>query len=146
MAATFSPDAAMILRESHINIREFWQNLSEDFTLTASDGVEYRFINSANIDKIMQDELASDMYILGCFNSNFLADVLDLPEVLISAAQEAGAYEAVGETVMQLNKLEDLQQAYANADGYGHHFAYYDHDEIELKINEVLTVYMFRIN
>ncbi|MBQ3569562.1 MAG: hypothetical protein IJA20_02690 [Methanocorpusculum sp.] len=146
MAATFNPMAASTLREAGIDLREFWQNLSDDFTLTASDGAEYRFICSDKIDEIMQDELASDMCLLGCFNSNFLADILNLPEVLISAAQTAGAYEAIGETVIQFNKLEDLQEAYVNADGYGHHFAYYDHEELELTINSEQSFYMFRIN
>ena len=41
---------------------------------------KYRFINADNIDDIMQEELSSDEYMLGCFNTCFISNILDIDE------------------------------------------------------------------
>ena len=94
-----------------------------------------RFINSNSIDSIQQDELAGDEYVLGCFNAWFLADVLGIDQGVIESMQKAEAYTAIGKLIISGGKLEDLQQAYASVDGYGHHFNRYDFSEDELSIN-----------
>lgn len=105
----------------------------------------YRFINSDNIDEIMQDELASDEYILGCFNAHFLSHIIDIDYDVIEAMQKAGAYEAIGKLIISLDKLEELQQDYVSADGYGHHFAHYDGYENEIHVLNELY-YVFKVN
>ena len=94
-----------------------------------------RFINSADIDRVQQEELSNDEYILGCFNAWFIADVPDIDQDVIEAMQKVEAYEAVGKLIISLGKLAELQAAYASADGYGHHFNHYDGNEEELSVN-----------
>ena len=102
---------------------------------------DYRFIKSDAIDQIQQDELSGDEYMLGCFNSWFLADVLGIDDDVISAMQKAEAYEAIGKLVLSLDKLTELQSEYSRQDGYGHHFNHYDGNEIEM-----LDYHVFRTN
>ena len=101
----------------------------------------YRFIHKDYIDGIQQDEIQSDLYILGCFNAWFLADVLGIDTDVIEAMQEAEAYEAIGKLVVSMDKVEELQAGYASADGYGHHFNHYDGCE-----DEIGDYYAFRTN
>jgi len=101
----------------------------------------YRFIHQDEIDEIQCDELSSDEYILGCFTDWFLADVLKLDIDVVQAMQKAEAFEALGKMVLSMDKLEDLQQSYMSSDGYGHHFAHYDHNE-----HMIGDYYAFRIN
>jgi|GEM_PF-2187799 len=99
----------------------------------------YRFIRKGYIDDILEEELGSDEYTLGCFNAWFLADVLDIDLDVIEAMQKAEAFEAIGKLVVSMNRLSDLAKAYASADGYGHHFSSYDHSE-----QEIGEYYVFR--
>lgn len=126
-------------------IREFCEDqLSEpswrDVVTAIADGEtdfevdNVRFIHSDDIDEIMADELAADEYLLGCFNSWFLADVLDIDIDVINAMQKAEAFEAIGKLIISMDKLTELASAYASADGYGHHFNPYDGSEAELLI------------
>jgi hypothetical protein len=101
----------------------------------------YRFIADEEIDLIMQTELLNDLYMLGCFNCWFLADVLDLDSDIIKAMQKAEAFEAIGMMIKQMGKIEELQELYVQSDGYGHHFGHYDGNEIEL-----LNYHIFRVN
>lgn len=103
---------------------------NDDFEV---DGV--RFIADSAIDQIQQDELSSDEYILGCFNAWFIADVLGIDIEVIEAMQKAEAFEAIGKLIISRGKLEELQEDYASADGYGHHFNNYDFDEEEIEID-----------
>ncbi len=91
-----------------------------------------RFIDSEFIDQIQQDELSNDKYILGCFNSWFLADILGIDEDVILAMQKAGAYEAIGKLILSMGKLKELQKEYAAQDGYGHHFNRWNGGQEEL--------------
>lgn len=114
--------------------REVFDNIvggESDFEV---DGV--RFIDADWIDDIQQEELSGDEYVLGCFNSWFLADILGIDEDVILAMQKAEAYEAIGKLVLSLGKLEELQKKYAAADGYGHHFNHYNGEEEELIVGD----------
>ena len=91
------------------------------------DGV--RFIHRDAIDRIQREELSNDTYILGCFNAHFLADYLPLDSDTIEAMQEKELHEAIGE--LALKHIEEIQQGYCGADGYGHHFNHYDFSEEE---------------
>lgn len=88
---------------------------------------DVRFINAFDIDKIQQDELLNDLYILGCFNSWFIADILEIDSDSIEEIQKAGAYEALGK--MLSKHIVEVQEKYQAADGYGYHFNSYDHSE-----------------
>ena len=116
--------------DSTPDYREVLNNLADDFEV---DGV--RFISTEAIDSIQQEELSNDLYVLGCFNAWFLRDVLDMDIDVIEAMQQAEAFEAIGKLIVATGKLEELQQDYAGADGYGHHFNHYDGGEIELTIS-----------
>ena len=114
-----------------------WREVVENFVNQESDfevdGV--RFISSDCIDKTQQDELSNDLYCLGCFNSWFIADVLNIDVDVIDAMQKAEAFEALGKLIISLGKLPELQSAYSSADGYGHHFNSYDCGEEELTVD-----------
>lgn len=60
-------------------LEEFF-NKSVDFEVN-----NYRFIHCDYIDKIQQDEISSDDYILGCFNANFLAGIMGISEDAVIA-------------------------------------------------------------
>ena len=127
--------------ELNIDKKELFENVNEsenDFTIE-----DYRFIKSDEIDEIQQDELKSDLYILGCFNAWFIADNTNIPLKAVEALQKAEAYEALGE--MMVDDIEIIQSEYASTDGYGHHFAHYDHHEQETVLNGV-HYYYFKIN
>ena len=103
------------------------KNHPDDFEV---DG--YRFIREDEIDEIQQDELSGDEYMLGCFNAWFLADVIGVDEDAITAMQQAEAYEAIGKLILSGGHLQRLQERYASADGYGHHFSHYDGSEEQI--------------
>jgi hypothetical protein len=103
----------------------------DDVTLSLG-GSEWRFIREDHIDQTMQDELADDTYLLGCFHADFLARILDIDLDVIEAMQKAEAFDALGKLILSLGKLEQLKSEYADADGYGPHFAHYDSETHEL--------------
>ena len=111
--------------------REVLQNALDDADDFEVSNV--RFISDSAIDSIQQDELSSDLYCLGCFNADFLADYLPIDAEDIKNIQDAGAYEAIGKMILPV--IEDVQKGYASADGYGHHFNHYDFNEDEIFIN-----------
>ena len=112
---------------------ELLREYPEDETICL-DGEDWRFIGIHSIDEIMEEELSSDTYVLGCFNADFLAAVTDLPKAMIEACQKADAYAAIGEAILACGWLEDVQREYARADGYGHHFGHYDNEEHEISV------------
>lgn len=105
----------------------------------------YRFISAGDIDEIMVEELSNDEYVLGCFNASFLARFLDIDEAAVKAIQDAEAFEALGKIVLSNADMKELAQNYASADGYGHHFAHYDHETHEIKLGDE-DFYFFRTN
>ena len=137
-------DLFRVSEELSLDLEELTTELieteSNDFEISG-----YRFITSDSIDEIQQEELSSDPYMLGCFNAGFLSEVLEMDQELIEAVQESEKYEKLGELVINNGKLEELQTEYASLDGYGHHFAHYDHHEIEETLNDT-EYYIFRVD
>lgn len=150
MITSFNPSAARVIRNVGLSLRDFVAHIvdeDEDFELSILGGSKsFRFIREDCIDQIMQEELASDTYTLGCFNVSVLSEATGLPQIVFDALQEHDAYDAAGEIILALNKIEELQQLYVRYDGYGHHFAQYDGNEEELYIQDGLMFYMFRVN
>ena len=128
---------------SRSEVEEFVENVmdgEDDFTVG-----NYRYINEDAIDRIMQEELSGDEWMLGNFNAWFLADVLDIDCDVIEEMQKCEAYGAIGKLVMSMNKLEELQEKYASADGYGHHFNHWDGSEEMISFNgDIPSFYMFK--
>ena len=129
-------------------IVEDWREVVEQMEAGTDDFEvnDHRFIKAGKIDAIQQEELSWDEYVLGCFNADFLAGILQAPTEVIKKMQEAEAFEAIGHWVISLGKIDDLQREYANTDGYGHHFAHYDHEEHELTLDAYGTYLVFRTN
>ena len=122
-----------------IDVREVVENIieeSEDFEVD-----DYRFIHEGAIDMIMEDDIGSDDYMLGCFNAHFLADALDIDQDVIDAMQKAEAFEAIGKLAHSLGKIKTIQEMAVSWDGYGHHFSHYDGSE-----ESVGGWYVFRLN
>lgn len=120
-------------------VKDVISKISEEETDFESG--DYRFINSYHIDKIMTDELESDLYMLGCFNASFIADATGLPIEMIEACQKSDAYEAIGKGIVATCGVEKLADLYQQADGYSHHFAHYDGEQ-----HEVDDYYVFRVS
>ena len=120
-----------------------WRDVVESISMEEDDfEVDlHRFIRMDKIDEIQQNELSWEPYLLGCFTDWFLAGILNLDVDIIKELQKAEAYEALGKMVLSMDKLEELQEQYVSCDGYGHHFAHYDHNE-----HEIFGYYAFRVN
>lgn len=135
------------IKEIKSIVGDFWREVLEE-VLDDNNDFEvgnYRFISSEFIDEIMCEELSNDEYILGCFCTWFLSDILEIDQDVIDAMKEAEAFEAIGKLVISLGKLEDVQQGYVSNDGYGNHFAHYAHEENEIHIDGK-DYYYFRVN
>ena len=131
---------------------EFCKDLSIDFKEVINNILDensdfevenYRFIHEDDIDSIQRDELKSDTYILGCFNADFLAGIINIPQKAIEALQKAGCYSELGEICEDY--INEIQSEYSSLDGYGHHFAHYDFETIE-DILSISGYYVFRTN
>ena len=132
----------LFCEDLYIDWREVVTSISnekDDFEID-----DYRFIREDSIDKIQQDELESDAYILGCFNADFIANNTDLSYDIIKALQEGDKYEALGQHIIDNDYIIDIQSEYARLDGYGHHFAHYDGETLEDLLN--LGYYVFKVN
>lgn len=103
----------------------------------------YRFVHEDSIDEIQCNELKSDTYLLGCFNADFLADIIPIPYKAIIAMQKADCYAEIGEVCEDY--INEIQQEYSRLDGYGHHFSCYDSRTIE-DILSISGYYVFRVN
>lgn len=134
-------DVKNLSNELDIDFRELTEQITDenyDFEID-----NYRFIKVSEIDTIQQDELKSDLYILGCFFDWFIADNTNLSLKVIQALQKAEAFEELGE--LMLDDIEIIQSEYSRLDGYGHHFGRYDGNEYEITLNDV-EYYYFKIN
>ena len=134
-------DVKNLSNELDIDFRELTEQITDennDFEME-----DYRFIKVSEIDTIQQDELKSDLYILGCFVDRFIADNTNLSLKVVQALQKAEAFEELGE--LMLDDIETLQSEYVSMDGYGHHFGRYDGNEYEITLNDV-EYYYFKIN
>ena len=134
-------DVKNLSNELDIDFRELTEQITDkndDFEID-----NYRFIKVSEIDTIQQDELKSDLYILGCFNADFIEDNTNLSLKVIQALQKAEAFEELGELIV--DDIETIQSEYSRLDGYGHHFGRYDGNEYEITLNNV-EYYYFKIN
>lgn len=109
------------------SIREEFGN---DFTVH-HEGFDWRIIHQDAIDDILETEFDDDEYILGCFASWALADVLPMSQKKIEELQENEAFEALGAMVVSLSKVGELAGLRVEHDGYGSHFSSYDGNEYE---------------
>jgi hypothetical protein len=120
-----------LAEELGIDARELVTKVDEDEKEFYLGG--YRFIQETYIDEIQVEELESDPYILGCFNTGFIADNTELDYEIVQALQEGDKYDALGRYIIDNRYTEGMQEEYARLDGYGHHFASYDghtHEDI----------------
>ena len=134
-------DVKNLSNELDIDFRELTEqiiNEVNDFEME-----DYRFIKVSEIDTIQQDELKSDLYVLGCFSDWFIADNTDLSLKVVQALQKAEAFEELGELIV--DDIETIQSEYVRMDGYGQHFGRYDGNEHETVLNNV-EYYYFKIN
>lgn len=123
-------------RELHDNIKDKIDNFEIN---------DFRFINEFEIDEIMQNDLKSNPYYIGCCASWLLADVLNISTKVVDDAKINESYEVIGEIIANdKNKLKMLQEEIASNDGYGQYFAHYDGYEIDDLIE--LNYYAFKIN
>ena len=134
-------DVKELSNELDIDFKELVEQLIDEVDDFEIDN--YRFIKVSEIDLIQQDELKSDLYILGCFNADFIADNTNLSLKVVQALQKAEAFEELGELIV--DDIETLQSEYSRLDGYGHHFGRYDGNEHETVLNNV-EYYYFKIN
>ena len=134
-------DVKELSNELDIDFRELTEQITDENDDFEIDN--YRFIKVSEIDTIQQDELKSDLYSLGCFNTSFIAENTNIPYNAIVALQKADAYESLGE--MMEDDIEAIQEEYSRLDGYGHHFGRYDGNEYEITLNDV-DYYYFKVN
>lgn len=134
-------DVKNLSNELDIDFRELTEQITDENDDFEIDN--YRFIKVSEIDTIQQDELKSDLYSLGCFNTSFIAENTNIPYNAIVALQKADAYESLGE--MMEDDIEAIQEEYSRLDGYGHHFGRYDGNEYEITLNDV-DYYYFKVN
>lgn len=124
---------------SQPNWREVVGNINNNESDFEVDNV--RFIADDSILSVMVDEIFSDEYCLGCFNADFISENSNLNYELVQACQESQAYEAIGKALndtLDQDEKAAFCEAYASADGYGHHFNHYDFSEDEINVNSVL--------
>lgn len=94
--------------------------------------LDWRYIHAAVVDDVLVEELEQDPYYLGCFNPSFLSGITGLSEEIIKLIQNAKAFQDLGQWILDQGLVEDLAAEYKTADGYGHHFAHYDGETVEL--------------
>lgn len=111
-------------------ILEHVENGEKDFTVD-----DIRYIRDDCIDEIMQEELACDEYMLGCFQPWVLAEVLPLSIVTIENSQANEECELLGKFIVEGGYVEILQKRYVGLDGYGHYFNSWDGSEEEMVID-----------
>lgn len=91
-----------------------------------------RIIHQDEIDTVMAAEIGGDNYAMGCFNSWFLSDLLELPLEVIEALQLGGSHEVIGQMIVDKDLIDELVSEYVQYDGYGHHFNGYNGSELEV--------------
>lgn len=145
MKATYSNLKTIIefCKDNSIDFKEVINNIiNEDSDFEVDD---YRFMHEDDIDSIQCDELKSDTYILGCFNADFLADIIDWDYEIISILQSADKYDLIGQHIIDKDYVDEIQKEYSRFDGYGHHFSHYDGETME-DILRISGYYVFRVN
>ena len=94
---------------------------SDDFEIG-----EFRFIHESAIDDIVVCQYEDDPYVLGCFNDWFIADNSTLSLDIVQALQSAGAFDAIGQHLIDSGEYEDVIIEACRIDGYGHMMNSYD--------------------
>lgn len=69
-----------------------------------------------------------DLYMLGCFNADFIEDFIALDYQDIKAIQDGEKFEIIGKLVMNSGNFGEMMQEYIRLDGYGHALNSYDGD------------------
>lgn len=110
--------------------REAIENMRDGTPDFESGG--YRFIHDDEIAGILESELENDLYALGCFKAEFLAECTGWPVKLIEVAQKDEAFEDLGEAISASGHVKEIAEKYAQYDGYGNHFGTYDGNEDEI--------------
>lgn len=131
------------LNEIGVDFDEFMENYDNenpDFEIG-----KYRFIHEGKIDDIQVREMESDPYVLGCFTDWAIADASDLSYDIVQGLQESEKFELIGQHLIDNDHVDELQQIYVANDGYGHHFAHYNHETLEEILSET-GYYVFRVN
>ncbi len=123
------------LVDAFVDVAAHVSEQSDDFEVEG-----YRFIRMNCIDDIQLDELSNDEYVLGSFRDYFIAENCEIDLEVVQALQETEKYEVLGRLMVK-SGIEDLQAEYARLDGYGHHFAHYDHET-----HEIGEYYAFRVD
>ena len=92
-----------------------WREVVTELATGSSDFWigDVRFIKYSEIDKILADELQSDLYCLGCFTAWFIADATDLDLDVIEALQDAEAFEALGKLIIKSCNMIDFNNQFA---------------------------------
>lgn len=132
-------DYARFAKTLNIDVRYVCENINDGENDFEVEG--YRFIHEDSIAEIMQEELSSDEYVLGCFNAGFLSEAIGVDSDVIEAMQEANAFGAIGKLVLSLDKIEEVQELAVTWDGFGQYFSHYDGSEES--VGEYLV---FRVN
>jgi hypothetical protein len=125
-------------RDLGINLRDMIDALEDTGDYASTN---YRVIADRVIDEIQVEELQADAYMLGCFNAWFISGVSDLSLEIVEALQSGEQYEALGQYLIDNNRVEEMQADYVTADGYGHHFAHYDGHDLG-----IAGFHIFRVN
>lgn len=131
------------LNEIGVDFDEFMENYDNenpDFEIG-----RYRFIHEGKIDDIQVREMESDPYLLGCFTGWAIAKASDLSCDVVKKLQKSEAFELIGQHLIDNDCVDELQRIYVANDGYGHHFAHYDHETLEEILSET-GYYVFRVN
>lgn len=128
-------------------INEFGRSAAEDIIANLGNddfGVDrefYRFIREDEAYKIAYDMLEGDVYMLGCFNADFIADNTKLSYDIVKALQEGEQFDAIGQHIIDNDDLDDIVSEYIRLDGYGHVFGSYDGNYEEIEIDGVDYIY-----
>jgi hypothetical protein len=88
-------------------------------------------VHEDNLLSTIIDRLEGDEYILGSHYAEFLASCTGWPQMLIEAAQKGGAYQELGEVIIQDGFVETMAQAKIDNGWCGEELNGYDGEEHE---------------
>lgn len=97
----------------------------------------YNILSETEAFETVVNMYEGDLYILGCFNADFISDFIDLDYEDIKTIQEGDQYEIIGKLIMNSGNFEEMMKEYIRLDGYGHALNSYDGNYEEININGV---------
>ncbi len=121
------------------DFKDVLRNMKNEVSDFYDNDNTHRFIHEDHISRVLLEEL-TDNESFGYFSPEFLCEYIDISHAIIVAAQDKELYLELHDDIISQGHGYDLAQAYADISGYGHHFATYDAEEIQ-----VGRYYMFRI-